>query len=98
MDIRHKPTKEDVEFSRLIQASGHPFAIAATKIDKVGTNALPAHFQEIIQTLGLTAEIPFFPTTSAKRQGRDEMLEWVESLITAYEQPEWFDALLAEGV
>ncbi len=85
LDVRHKPTKEDVEFSRLIQEAGHPFAIAATKIDKVGTNSLPGHFQEIIQTLGLSAEIPFFPTSAAKRQGRIEMLDWVEALLDAYD-------------
>jgi GTP-binding protein len=88
MDARHKPTQDDVEFSRLVQESGHPFAIAATKIDKVGTNVLPTNFQNIIQTLGLSAEIPFFPTTSAKRKGRIEMLDWVEALMSEYEQPE----------
>ncbi len=88
LDARHKPTKEDVEFSRLLQDSGHPFAIAATKIDKVGTNVRPAHYQEIIETLGVSSEIPFFPTTSAKRQGRVEMVAWVDALLEAYEEPE----------
>jgi len=86
LDSRHKPTKEDVEFSKLLQESGHPFAIAATKIDKVGTNALPTHYQEIIETLGVSSEIPFFPTTAAKRKGRLEMLAWVDALTEAYEE------------
>ncbi len=88
MDVRHKPTKEDVEFSRILQESGHPFAIAATKTDKIGTNKHPERFMDIIETLGLSAEIPFFPTTAAKRQGRQEMVLWVEALLEAYEAPE----------
>ena len=86
LDSRHKPTKEDVEISRLLMESGHPFAIAATKIDKVGTNARPAHYQEIIETLGVSSEIPFFPTTSVKREGRAEMLSWVDALVEAYDE------------
>ncbi|MCP4293110.1 MAG: YihA family ribosome biogenesis GTP-binding protein [bacterium] len=88
MDSRHKPTKEDLEFSQLVIESGHPYAIAATKIDKIGTNSRPEHYQEIIQTLGLSAEIPFFPTSSVKKQGREEMHAWVEALIEAYEPEE----------
>lgn len=91
MDARHKPSKDDVEFSKLLQNSGHPFAIAATKIDKVGTNKRMEHYEEIIKTLGVSAEIPFFPTTSAKRQGREEMLSWVNALIEAYEEFEEID-------
>ncbi len=86
LDSRHKPSKEDVEFSKLLQDSGHPFAIAATKIDKVGTKLRSASYQRIIETLGVSAEIPFFPTTAAKRQGRQEMLSWVDALTEAYEE------------
>ncbi|PIE76607.1 YihA family ribosome biogenesis GTP-binding protein [bacterium DOLJORAL78_65_58] len=86
MDARHKPTREDREYADLIRRSGHPGAVAVTKIDKVGTNSLPARYQEIIQTLELTAEIPFFPTSSRQRVGREDMLLWVETLLDAYTQ------------
>ena len=34
LDVRHPPTKEDQEVSGWIRASGHPWAVAVTKIDK----------------------------------------------------------------
>ena len=83
LDVRHQPTQEDLEVSRWVQESGHPFAVAVTKIDKIGTNSRPKRFQEIIQALGVPRETPFFPTSAANRDGRDEMLGWVKALLAA---------------
>ncbi len=85
LDVRHKPTREDVEVNAWIHESGHPWALAATKIDKVGTNSRAAHYQEIITELAVGEDIPFFPTSAAKGTGRDEMLAWVEALLAANE-------------
>lgn len=84
LDVRHKPTAEDREFGEMIRASGHPFAVAVTKIDKVGTNARPARYQEIIKSLQLSAEIPFFPTSAQLKVGREDMLLWIEALLQAH--------------
>lgn len=83
LDARHRPTKEDVEIAGWLQESGHPFAVAVTKIDKVGTNSRPDHYQEIITTLEMDPDTPFFPTSSARGTGREEMLAWVEALLEA---------------
>jgi GTP-binding protein len=83
MDVRHQPTQEDLEVSQWVQESGHPFAVAATKIDKIGTNSRPKRFQDIIQALGVPRETPFFPTSAVQRDGRDEMLGWVRALLAA---------------
>ena len=83
LDVRHQPTKEDLEVSSWVRRSGHPFALAVTKIDKIGTNSRPGRFQEIIQALGVPADTPFFPTSAVKGTGRREMLGWVEALLAA---------------
>ena len=88
LDARHKPTAEDVEVNGWINDSGHPWGLVATKIDKVGTNARPTHYQEIINELDVGPETPFFPTSAAKRRGRDEMVAWVEALLAANESDE----------
>jgi GTP-binding protein len=85
LDVRHQPTRDDLEVSGWVRESGHPFALAVTKIDKIGTNSRPGRFQEIIQTLGVPADTPFFPTSAAQRTGRDEMLGWVQALLAANE-------------
>jgi GTP-binding protein len=83
LDVRHKPTKEDLEVADWIAESGHPCAVAVTKIDKVGTNSRMERYQEIISALEMDPDTPFFPTSAAKSTGRLEMLEWVEALLEA---------------
>ncbi|RKZ20035.1 YihA family ribosome biogenesis GTP-binding protein [bacterium] len=83
LDARHKPTAEDAEISGWLRASGHPFGLAVTKTDKVGTNARGPRYQEIIETIGVPADTPFFPTSARLRWGRDEMLGWIEALLAA---------------
>ncbi len=83
LDARHQPTREDLEVSGWIRESGHPWALAVTKMDKVGTNARSRRFQDIIEALGVPADTPFFPTSAVKGTGREEMLGWVEALLAA---------------
>ena len=80
---RAQPSQEDLEVSSWMARSGHPFALAVTKIDKVGTNSRSRRFQEIIQTLGVPSDTPFFPTSAVRGTGRQEMLGWVEDLLAA---------------
>ncbi len=83
LDVRHQPTQEDLEVSGWVRQSGHPFAVAVTKTDKIGTNSRSGRFQEIIQTLKVPGDTPFFPTSAVKGTGREEMLGWVEELLLA---------------
>ena len=83
MDIRHQPTREDLEVLGWVRESGHPFALAVTKIDKIGTNSRSGRFQEIIQALGVPSDTPFFTTSAVRGTGRQEMLGWVEDLLAA---------------
>ncbi len=83
LDVRHRPTADDRQIASWIGDSGHPCAVAVTKIDKIGTNSLPRHYQQIISALALPADTPFFPTSAAKGKGRKEMQAWVAALLTA---------------
>jgi GTP-binding protein len=83
LDARHQPTADDLEVAAWIRASGHPSAVAITKIDKVGTNSRQKRYTEIIDTLGMGPDIPVFPTSATLRIGRDEMLAWVDALLAA---------------
>lgn len=86
LDGRHDPTAEDKEVAGWIRESGHPSAVAVTKIDKVGTNARSRRYQDIIGSLDLGPDTPFFPTSAVKRTGRQDMLAWVEALLAANEE------------
>jgi GTP-binding protein len=83
LDVRHRPTREDCEVAAWIAASGHPGALAVTKIDKVGTNARSGRFQEIIRTLDVPGDTPFFPTSARLGLGTEAMHAWVAALLAA---------------
>ncbi len=88
LDVRHQPTAEDLEVAAWIQASGHPSAVAITKIDKIGTNGRQKRFTEIVDAMSLGADIPVFTTSAAKKIGRNEMLAWVDAILAANANPE----------
>ena len=77
------PAPRTGEVAGWIRASGHPWALAVTKIDKVGTNARRGRYQEIISALDAPADTPFFPTSSSRGLGAGEMHQWVEALLAA---------------
>ena len=91
LDVRHQPTREDLEVSAWVRESGHPFALAVTKIDKIGTNYRSGRFHEIIQALGVPGDTPFFPTSAVRGTGREEMIGWVDDLLDAHGDQEGFD-------
>lgn len=83
LDVRHRPTADDREVADWIREAGHPCAIAATKIDKIGGPRQGGRYREIVEVLGADPQTPFIPTSAAKGMGRQEMLAWVEALLEA---------------
>jgi len=86
VDVRHAPSVEDREMASWLREAGHPFALAVTKIDKIGTTKLEARYREIVQTLDLPPNTPFFPTSAAKRRGGEDMRTWVAALLDDADQ------------
>ncbi len=85
LDARRDPSPDDREFSGWLREAGHPFAVAVTKIDKVGQPLRAARYRAIIAGLGLPPQTPFFPTSARRGIGRDEMTAWVQALLAAAE-------------
>ena len=81
VDVRHRPSRDDVEIAGWIRDCGHRFGVAVTKIDKIGTSRRPARYHEIIASLELPPDVPFFPTSAQAKIGRKEMLAWVETVL-----------------
>lgn len=82
IDIRHEPQKIDMEFMRWLGEEGIPFAIIFTKADKLGPNAAKRNVADYLKVLKLEwSELPpYFITSSEKRTGRDELLEYIYSI------------------
>ena len=92
IDVRHDQQQIDREFVDWLGESNIPFAIIFTKADKLGS----VKAKQNAEMLGLMVNDaaawmnklkdrweelpPYFITSSEKRLGRDEVLEYIESI------------------
>jgi GTP-binding protein len=82
LDVRHDPTKDDIQMLDFLSEVGVPTMIVMTKTDKLSKAQAQARIKEISASLGLEEDqvIPFSSETGV---GRDELAEAVVSLIAA---------------
>ena len=85
LDCRHEPQKIDLEFIEFLGENGVPFAIIFTKADKISKGALERNVEAYKAKLLETWEElpPIFCTSSEKKQGREELLDYIESINRA---------------
>jgi len=90
VDARHDPQKIDLEFIEWLGENGVPFAIVFTKADKLGSGALEANVTKYKHVLQESWEElpPIFITSSAKATGREELLDYIESINHSCTQPD----------
>ena len=82
VDIRLEPQKIDLEFIEWLGVSSIPFAIIFTKADKLTPNkarqAMEAYKKKLLETW---EELPpMFITSSEKKDGRDDVLNYIEQI------------------
>lgn len=82
VDVRLEPQQIDLEFIEWLGQSGIPFAIVFTKIDKLTANkanqSVEAYKKKLLETW---EELPpIFLTSAEKKQGRDEVLGYIEQI------------------
>ncbi|MDL2208048.1 ribosome biogenesis GTP-binding protein YihA/YsxC [Parabacteroides sp. OttesenSCG-928-O15] len=82
LDCRHSPQKIDLEFMEWLGENGIPFAIIFTKIDKLSNSRLSENLTAYTEKLLEDWEElpPIFVTSSEKRDGRDEVLNYIEEI------------------
>ena len=82
IDVRHPQLKIDREFVDWLGESNIPFAIIFTKADKVGKVKATSNAKAWMQELKDRWENlpPYFITSSEKRIGRDEVLDYIEGI------------------
>ena len=82
IDIRHEQQKIDREFIDWLGESGVPFTIVFTKADKLGLVKAKQNAEKWMKQLEDTWEElpPYFITSSEKRIGREELLDYIDSI------------------
>lgn len=88
IDVRHAPQKIDMEFMSFLGENGVSFAIIFTKADKLGPVAVQRNVEEYKQELHKQWEElpPVFITSSETKTGRDEILDYIESINKSMRQ------------
>lgn len=84
VDSRYDITRIDIDFLAELGEKGVPFAIIFTKCDKQSAAATAAQIEKDREILMQDWEElpPMFASSSAKKAGRDEILGYIESLLT----------------
>lgn len=81
VDIRHDPSKLDIEAYRMLYEKGFNPLIIATKADKIKQSVRKKHLQAIRQTLGLAEDTPLIPFSALNKEGRDEIWEYIDYFV-----------------
>lgn len=86
VDSRLEPQKIDLRFIELLGEHGIPFGIIFTKADKLSQAQLNRNIKTYKQTLAEQWEElpPTFISSSEKGLGREEILTFIDSLLTNY--------------
>jgi len=82
VDVRHEPQAIDLEFMNWLGISSVPFSVVFTKADKLSAAKVKANVEVYKQKMLETWEEmpPYFVTSAEKREGRDEVLAYIETI------------------
>ena len=81
VDIRHKPSAQDVQMYDYLKYFGLDGIVVATKADKVSRNEMTKCIKEIRNTLGMEKDDVVIPCSALKRTGHEELLNIIDELI-----------------
>jgi GTP-binding protein len=80
VDVRHEPSELDRMMIDYLIHQGIPFAVIATKADKLSKMAINKSLQVISKSLNLRKEM-IFVHSSETSQGKESILEFIENAI-----------------
>ncbi len=81
VDIRHDPTKLDIQMYDYLRHYGLDGIVVATKADKVSKNEMAKNISKIRKILKLSQEDTVIPVSALKRTGQDILLNEVEKIL-----------------
>lgn len=81
VDLRHKPTAEDVEMYNWIKNYGFNGIVVATKHDKIKKSLLQKHIKVIRETLGMDEHAVLVTTSTMNRKGKYDVWEIFNELF-----------------
>lgn len=81
LDIRHPPSKDDVEMFQWLRYRGLPYLLVITKADKIARGHWKKNKDIILRELG-TKDLPHVVLFSAETgEGLEQLHQWVDTLL-----------------
>ena len=80
LDVRHAPSRDDLQMLEFLATLGTPTLVVATKVDKLVKSKRAERLAELCEEAGVEPEqvIPFSAMTN---EGRDELAEAIVGLV-----------------
>lgn len=86
VDIRHKPSEQDVQMYEYLKYFELDGIVVATKADKIGSNEKKRAIKLIGDTLGMSEDDIIIPVSSLKRSGHEELLDTIDFLLEQWDE------------
>ena len=81
LDIRHKPTKDDILMYNYLISTDIPFMIIANKADKIAITKVENYVQDITTSLNLPEEIMVLPFSKERKIYTENVWKQIEKYI-----------------
>lgn len=72
-DIRHKPTKDDLQMYDYLKYFNLPVLVIATKLDKVPKSKQMKHLRQVKESFALSSDDHIVPFSSETGEGKDKV-------------------------
>lgn len=77
IDIRHKPTQQDIQMYNWIRHFGFKGIVVATKLDKIKRSQRQKHISQIRKSLDMGKDDILIPVSSMNREGKEILWETI---------------------
>lgn len=81
IDMRHPPTRDDVDMLQYLQHHQIPFIIALTKSDKLNKTERSQRLEALKEELSFLDGIPMIPFSATKGEGVEEVKSLIEQAV-----------------
>jgi GTP-binding protein len=85
VDIRHDPSKQDVQMYEYLKHFGLDGLVVATKSDKISRNEMQKNLARIRKVLGMNKDDILIPVSALKKTGHEQLLDAMEAVLAAAE-------------
>lgn len=92
IDIRHKPTSDDLQMIEWAAHFGIPFMVAATKADKIAkskryhyTMQMGKHIEAAVD---MDMQFMIVPVSASGKFGKEKVLDYIETMVEPQEEAE----------